>query len=421
MLLQTESEDKSNPPKCWKKYLPGLDALETVPKNLWKPDWDDFEICKYVILSNMFICVLSLASGSLFGPLAYWDGPMYVYVARTLYNIPYSGPDSHLFKRPPHYFACHLPGYPLLIRILSMICFKQYWLGELLSIFVGAILVTYVFRRLLIVYDCVQDPVFTTKISLIIPLRFCLYKGVGASEPLYISYCYLALIFFKTDQLILMLLSIWGACITRIEGLSIVGTIGLCYLLKLDIFRAAFTGLGFLATTGIAYLHHVKFGNYKAYIDYNSGVQELIKYPFHHLFDIFQLEQQPFKSHLLMYLFVPFLAGTLLLFTISVPFGIFSTVYIIYYSSLEHQDLARYCLPGFLLAILIGFDSIIGSAIFKTRLEIMRIPVFFIAALYFVTNLGSNRAEDKFFMKICDIIHHVYNGTDVIPRNYVYS
>ncbi|EAX91979.1 hypothetical protein TVAG_007560 [Trichomonas vaginalis G3] len=409
-----ENQDVTEVKRPWYKRVifPGLAKLDSVQKGLWKPDLADLEIFRILALVEGVIFIVSFASGSPFGPLSYWDGPMYVYVARTLYNIPKSGPDSHLFKRPPYYFACHLPGYPLVIRFFSKICFNQYWLGELLSILFNAMVITYVFRRLLTVYNCVEDPVFTTKVSLFIPIRLCLYKAVGASDPLYITFCFLSLIFFKTDQLIFLLLSMWGACYTRIEGPSIVGTIGLCYLLRLDIPRALFTALGFIATPSLMYLHHVKFGNYKAYFDYNSGQMDLIKYPLYHLFESSGNFEELLHAQSLLGLFLPFFVGTLILFSISVPFAIFSTVYILYCACINHPDLARYSLPGFTLALLVGFDSVISSPILKPRFHYFKIPVGVLVLLYFLSELGSNRANDEHFMKICDIIHHVYNGTD---------
>ena len=407
-MIDEDCESSSSNQKWYqRKIFPGLYKIDSLPENFWKFDIHDWELLKTLAKIEVVIYILSLLTGSFFGVLAYWDGPMFVYVARTFYNIPREGPDSHLFKRPPEYFTCHFPGYPIIIRIFSTIVFNRYWLGLLLSIIFGAVLVTYLFRRLLIVYDCVQDPNFTTYISLYFPLRFVLYKAVGACEPLYMSYCFLAFIFFKTDQIFFLLLSLWGACLTRIEGLSIVGTIGLSYLLRLDIPRALFTGLGFLATPGLFYFYSLKFGIYTSYFEFNDHLLN----PFYYSLRVKATDYFfVLDPHTLLTVSAPMLAGTLVLYVTAVPMAIFSTVYLLFISFLNHEDIMRYSMPGYVLAVLIGFDSMITSPVLRLRLKIVAKFLLVVQFYSYIGQMNINRANDLHFKKICDIIHHVYEG-----------
>ena len=52
----------------------------------------------------------------------YWDGPNYLYVAKTLYNIPANHPFTP-YKTTAAYFACHLPLYPMLIKTFSFLSY----------------------------------------------------------------------------------------------------------------------------------------------------------------------------------------------------------------------------------------------------------------------------------------------------------
>jgi len=109
-------------------------------------------------------------------PIEYLDGQNYVYAAKTFYKIPPNNPWTLYFNFPPYYFACHLPGYPLVIKFFSIIFFNCYYVGNVLAIVFCSILSIYVFRRLLIVYKCVKNITFTCTLFLIIPLRMFLYR-----------------------------------------------------------------------------------------------------------------------------------------------------------------------------------------------------------------------------------------------------
>jgi hypothetical protein len=211
----------------------------------------------------------------------------------------------------------------------------------------------------------------------------------------------LAFIFLKTNQLAPLLLAIIGAWITRIEGLALWGTIGLCYCLRLDIPRAFVVSFGLIAPLGLMYMHHVRFGNWNAYISFNQGHNGLIQFPMFH-----ELIGNCRNSHDLVYtlsaltLFVPFIIGTVLLFTVSVPFAIFSTVYIVLVSLLFHLDLYRYSLSGGIFAVLVGFDEIWSSKEFKRAMPWFFPPYLVIAVWYAVHQIGSNAAPSWFVANV---------------------
>jgi hypothetical protein len=385
-----------------RKWMPSLYPIKP-PKCLWKIDEDDVKTWVMQITVIIFVWIFSMISGSFIAYLCYWDGPNYVYAARTFYDIPEGYQWQRRFKYEPYYFACHLPGFPLVIKFFSTILFGEYIFGDIAAIIFCALLVTYVFRRFLIVYNAVDDPVYTTRLSVFLPLRFMLYKCVGASEPLYMSYCFLAFIFFKTDQLIFMLPAMWGACITRIEGLALVGSIGLSYLLRFDIPRAAFTALGFLGTASNALLHKIKFGDYFAYFKFNQGQQRLINpnvfYSLYYGARSLTRLTLPYNLILLESILIP---GVFVLLSIAVPLGIFGVVYVIYVSVLFHIDLIRYALPAYMPALLIAYDAIWSHSYFKKNSYILY-PFFgFIVALYSLGQIGTNRCEDNFFLEACD-------------------
>lgn len=395
MLLSDEESNNSV-----KKYFSyeSLLPIKDIPKNLWKIDKFDLFAFSVHFTTFLLFWLISLVSGDFFVPFEYWDGPNYVYVAKTLYNIPRNNPWSRHFHYPNYYFACHLPGFPLVIRFFSFFFMNSYWIGDILAILFCSCLSYYSFRRLLIIYNCVEDPKWTTILYLCIPIRNLLYHNVGASEPLFLSYCYLTFIFYKIDKRFMMFLTLCGACLTRIEGLAIVGTIGLCYLIRFDIFGCIITSLSTFIYATLSFIHKKKFGTYKAYFKFNSGLIRLK--PFYALFDFSKkLDLIPHLNSILLLDFC-MLGGILILYSISVPMAIFSTVYLLYSSMLVHDDVYRYILPGYNLALLIGYDSIWSHPIFKKFSHIPLILYIILMCEYALCHLVSNRSEYDFLKEV---------------------
>ena len=314
-----------------------------------------------------------------------------------MYNIP----SDWLFKRTnnmnPEYMACHFPGYPIVIRIFSFLCFNNYVLGSLLAITFTSYLSVFVFRRLLIVYDLVKDPGYTSFLSIFVPLRFLNYKVVGASEPLYVSVVFLALIFFRTEQLFPMLFCLIYATITRIEGLSIVGTIGLCYLLKFDIIRAIFSGFGAIGTIAVFYSHYVFFNNVHAYFDHNKNQHDLIGIPF---MDFVEMGFYSAYMQQKLLLETVVIAGLCDMWTKSVPLAIFVFVYFVYVGALKHPDLFRYGIPSYMPCLLIGFDFVWSHPLVKDNIKTITIVYIVIALIYINGQIVSNIMDKEIYAQV---------------------
>lgn len=85
----------------------------------------------------------------------YWDGPNYIEVAKTLYDIPVDHPLKP-YGTTPAYFACHF-HYPFLLIIFS---FMTYPIAMIFVSLLTSILATIFFYYLLIEYNCVKSPFF---------------------------------------------------------------------------------------------------------------------------------------------------------------------------------------------------------------------------------------------------------------------
>jgi hypothetical protein len=223
------------------------------------------------------------------------------------------------------------------------------------------------------------------------------YHTVGASEPLFLVYVCFAFIFLKTNQTLLLFVSIAGACVTRIEGLALWGTIGLCYCLRFDILRAIVVAFDLIAPGAVAALHYYRFGDWKAYYRFNQGHNSLLHFPpFSEIIDHARGSSNV-KYHIsALSLVAPFTVGTLLLFPVSVPFAIFALVYLVFSNSLFHMDIYRYALPGYVFALIVGFDEVLASKPAKKALLWLSLPFLTVALSYAVGQMESNRAPPWF-------------------------
>ncbi len=145
----------------------------------------------------------------------FWDGPNYLTVARTLYDV---RPDNPLlaYVYRPTYFLTHLPLYPLLVRAFS-------WLGyqpALLVVSVGATTVAALFfYRLARDVWRLPSPAFLTLVMLFLPPRWLLYRSTGATEGLYLALALASFRYFERERYGRASLVAALASATRISGL----------------------------------------------------------------------------------------------------------------------------------------------------------------------------------------------------------
>ena len=335
--------------------------------------------------------------------IAYWDGPNYVYAAITLYDIPNKNPWTNYYSYPPSYFACHLPGFPLVIRFFAFFTIGNYVLADLLAILFLGMLLCYTFRRLLIIYKCVVDPVYTTMLLSFFPLRLVIYHSVGASETLFVSLICLTFTFYKTDQYLFMLLSIWGACITRIEGMLVGAIVGLCYLLRFEIKMAFSMFLTFFSTICLLVLHRAMFNDALAYLHFNSKRQKLIHFPpFIEITPGRLSGSNVLYTHSFIDFYFLYLIGGFVLIKIAAPLAFFSLGYLAYVSFLRHIDLMRYSIPAGVFCLLIGYDALF-SHIYCKKAIIYFMPFYFIYLIFYSTGqIHSNRCSDRFLNEVLE-------------------
>lgn len=138
--------------------------------------------------------------------VANYDGPMYLVVAKTLYDKAQIA-QNFSFALPTEYYAAHFPLFPLLIRLFSPIFGYPY--SMLFVTLLSSTLCIYFFNLFIRDYAGKNNALWITFIFSIFPARWLIVRSVGSPEPLFLAAIIASVYFLKKKKFLLA--GIWGA------------------------------------------------------------------------------------------------------------------------------------------------------------------------------------------------------------------
>ena len=138
--------------------------------------------------------------------VANYDGPLFLVVAKTLYNLEQISL-NYSFPLPLEYYASHFPLFPLLIRIFSFIFGYPY--SMLFVTLASSVLALYFFNRFIKRYVELKNALWLTAIFAIFPARWLIVRSVGSAEPLFVAAIIASIYYFQREKY--WLAGIWGA------------------------------------------------------------------------------------------------------------------------------------------------------------------------------------------------------------------
>jgi hypothetical protein len=283
----------------------------------------------------------------------YWDGPMYMYVAATLYSIPADSP-LHVLNLPDYYYACHLALFPLMIRLFSFALGYEW--AMLFVVAACSSLATVYFYRLLKEFNLSVNPFMVSAFFVFFPSRWLLYHSVGATEPLFVLLVIASLYYYKRESYLAAFVLAGLASVTRIFGILMLVSyvITLVYQKKyrhipLTFIIPLFLGLNFAVYWAV-------YHDPLAYFRYNGGFMEAV--PFLMFFEN-AARGATNNAELFFAFYVLFLLGTLRLRRHQEIF-VFTAVYVLACAFVMHPDVSRYLLPAAPFALLVAFDEVIA-------------------------------------------------------------
>jgi Gpi18-like mannosyltransferase len=318
----------------------------------------------------------------------FWDGPLYVVVSRTFYTA-----ESPLYTASglwASYFSAHFPLYPFAILLLSP-------LGPFPGMVVATIL--FALAAILVFYKIVRDfsltpsPLLLTLFFCFFPLRWFLYRNVGASEPAFIFFCLAAVYFLKKDQIPFSVIAASLATLTRIFGFILFPVVLVSLYLKGQLNPKNFL-LSLVIPAALMALfayYAVSLGDFFAYFGVNEG-------NIHEPFRIMVTFSDMFFRELYGALIIVYaLAAVALWERGEREMSLFILVYLPLVSLITHGDASRYMIPMAPFA-LIGFEPVFPKNKFVFG------GIVFIAAvlalIYAWTSIPLNPMPEETFLAI---------------------
>jgi hypothetical protein len=306
----------------------------------------------------------------------FWDGPNYLTVARTVYEI---RPDNPLlaYVHDPRFFASYLPFYPLAVRGLAIFGYERAML--LVSILAGTAAVLLFYRLARDVWK-LPSPLFLSLVFLFLPPRWLLYRSTGATESLYIAATLASILFFERSRYGRASVAAALAALTRISGLMIAPAYAVV-LWRQKRYRSILW-LALVPAGLFAYFLFCasRFGDFFAY--FTPHGEKLARFgPFGFLPVLFEkgLYHQV-EFHILM--FAVYAVGTFRLRTRFPVLFWYCLFELALHVCLSTEDWSRYFLSMAPFALIVGFHDLIDTREFRWLF-----PILAALSLYYAWNV----------------------------------
>jgi hypothetical protein len=324
----------------------------------------------------------------------FWDGPNYLTIARTLYDVK---PDNPLlaYVHEPRYFLVHLPMYPLAVRALAFFGYPQAML--LVSLLATAV-ATVLFYRLCRDVWKVMSPEFLTLVFLFLPPRWLLYRSTGSTEALYLALTLAAIFFFERSQVARASVAGALATLTRISGLMLAPAFGVVLLLRRErLRRAAWLLLIPAALAGYFWFCASRTGNFFEYFSQHGDKMSAFL-PFGFLPELFRkgLYHQA-EFHILLALVYAVGTSRLKPFPVIFWYCVFELAL---HLCISTEDWSRYFLAMAPFALVVGFRDVIDTRAFRW----IFVPYVAVALFYCWSVIPLNGARPDIF---ADLLVHL--------------
>jgi len=312
-----------------------------------------------------------------------YDGPLYLVVAKTLYNKALISANFQ-FPLPTEYYTAHFPLFPLTIKFFGIV--TNYPYAMLAATLISSILAIYFFEKLISKYVNEKEALFLTLMFSIFPARWLIVRSTGSADPLFLAGIIASLYFFKEKKYLYA--GLWGAVAQLTKSPGILLFIAyLIYIFKekadlKKVYPILLIPLSLLLVFGFYYLTQ---GDFFAY--FHSGDNIHLFFP---PFQIFNYSAPWVGTFWLEEIIFIYLAGVIGIYKLfekkETLFGIFASVFFVLSLFIAHRDLMRYALPIFPL-LFIAFSDTLVKKEFKIALAVIIIPIYLFSLSFISQNV----------------------------------
>jgi len=211
-----------------------------------------------------------------------WDGPHYIIVAKTFYNLKKITKMLFVSSMDPIYYTSHFPLFPILIRAIKDI-FGWLYSGLIINLIFGFLL-NIVFYKIAEKHS--KHPLFLTLVFTIFPARFLVTRAIIAPETLLLFLILSSFYFWEKKNYFLSSLLASLSVLTKIQAIFLFpafwGAIIERYFRRKKPFKIQFlwTLLIPLALLLLFIFYYFKTGDFFVFFRAEKGNNLFIYFPF---------------------------------------------------------------------------------------------------------------------------------------------
>jgi len=322
--------------------------------------------------------------------VANYDGPLYLVVAKTFYNIE-AIKTSYQFPLPAEYYAAHFPLFPLLIKLFSFVLGFPY--AMLFVTVASSLLCMYFFYKL-------TNSYWLTFVFSILPARFLVVRSIGSPEPLFIAAIIASVFYFSKKKYLLS--GVFGAvaAATKSPGILLfvayflyliapkikdLATKKFAAILKSIEWKAFPILLIPLSLLAVFMVYKFTFNDFLAYFHSGDNIH-LLLLPF----QVFNYSAPWVGTFWLEEIIFIYLFSALgLVSLIKQKQNLLACVYGVFFATIifvSHRDLLRYALP-LLPFFYVAFSKYLDTKEFKIVLTFLIIPIYLFSLAFISQNV----------------------------------
>jgi hypothetical protein len=335
------------------------DSLSPVPGplfSLFRPTLHDLLPLILSIAIPISVWAACAHSRSLNSIFTFWDCGHFLLLHGPIAGTNFTDPFPAATGRPFEKNVSPLKLQRLIVRAFVLLSAGNIRAGQLLYVIVCSVIVSFLFRRMLIAYGFGRNADLMTCLFSFFPLRFVLFRSLPSYDTLFLCLILAALVFYRRGSLLFLTGTMVLASFVRLEGVCLFGVFAVCYALGRDFPPAVVVAtVGFLRVLSIAVFYPTWWDTILPNAIRHGKEQELVtKWPFE-FFNVVRKSISHLRQvHTLHMVYVPALFGSVLLLFQSMPLAIFGFGYVIVLSFIQSKDVSRFAIPVHAITILTG-------------------------------------------------------------------
>ena len=365
-----------------------MEIISENKENIWnqvykfkKTDWIPLSFMwGSIIILWIFIFFLS----SLKNISSFKEGLINYFIGKTIYDINQKSIFESISISSNEMYS--LPfGLPILLKFFSIFTFGYWFPLMIFFVFLSSGICVLLFERFLTIWNLVNNPIITSSLLSIYPMRLILYHSVPTSDNLFLIFLFLSFISYKFRNFKVLFWSIVLSCFFNQQGYVLSFSFFINFF-KSGLYSKSFKIL-FASFLGTLPLLIVQFINTNSFLTFFINHFILSKnyslLPLKIFFEgALSIEfMTHFQTNYILY--GSCILGILFISNFSILFVIYPIISILFISSMNYVDIYRSSVSLEIFTILIGFDSFFNSTKFKKINKIFLI--FYLIAGYILS------------------------------------